>query len=946
MYKPKKGDKVTHKVHGEGVVLQVSGSGLLEAKFRAGCKYVESRSVYSTPRAEISSAPVEWRARDQDLRNKLENLIAGEKFDEAERLYDTEGQRWVRDEYASLVREARKKKQERQRQEKLRLRSQITLLLDTDKQAEAERLSTASLSEWWSDEDYALARREASFVASFEKLRATDSMSELDHLFINKSDDIEMTMDDFVQLKAPLVARAAEAISLPLDQEQQHACSRPETRLLITARAGSGKTRVLCAKTILAIHSEKLSPNQVMILAFNKDAAEEARERIRGVDGLGEYDNARTFHSLAYRLATPRGSLLFDEGKTVDEKKQGRFVQRLLTDLLNPAFKDKMIEFFRAELKELERIGRDLPPEDYRVFRRSLSLITLGDDRVKSLGEKIIGDFLFEHGIEYRYEQTWEWKSSILGGTAYRPDFSLISNGKDFIIEHWAIDPDDQKASLPIHWTTTTEVYRRQIIKKRQFWGQRNVCLIETNSSMLSRGREAFESALRRLLHNAGVRCEKLSAEEIRGRVFQQDYVLTRMASLFLQFIQRCKKKGWSPDFVARRIGQNPSLSHRNQIFYELALRVYRRYEGALLEQGRFDFEDVLAAATKSVEDGGSAHRIHLGEGHMLPISDLRWLMLDEHQDFSELYYRLIRALWKANPSLKVVAVGDDWQAINGWAGADLKYFSRFEEYFGNRLPAVISTNYRSDQKIVEAGNRLMMGLGTPSRRSRDEMGSVQKIRIDDNRYWIEFRSGDEFNAARAADAIFLSASTGGTAPSAAVLRQARALKACAEIVNRHSDDGIMFLSRNRRVYDLDLEAFRVRLLQICVVQFGEDRKALENSIVIETVHTSKGREAACVVVLDVTEKKFPTVHSDNLLFEIFGTTTKSTLEEERRLFYVAITRARHHLYLLTENDSESPYLAELTHEPCIVDMPKHREIPSVGPIAQRIIDREHRRKS
>ena len=78
------------------------------------------------------------------------------------------------------------------------------------------------------------------------------------------------------------------------------------------------------------------------------------------------------------------------------------------------------------------------------------------------------------------------------------------------------------------------------------------------------------------------------------------------------------------------------------------------------------------------------------------------------------------------------------------------------------------------------------------------------------------------------------------------------------------------------------------------------------------TAHKSKGQEAHTVIVLDATAGRFPMIHSDNALFELFGVTGKSVLDEERRLFYVAISRAENCLYVLTESDRESPFLSAL----------------------------------
>jgi DNA helicase-4 len=146
-------------------------------------------------------------------------------------------------------------------------------------------------------------------------------------------------------------------MGLTLDHEQLCANARPENRLLITARAGSGKTRTLCAKAALSIQDEGLYPDQVMILAFNKAAALTVKQRLEEGGLIKDYRNARTFHSLAYQLVKPRKKLLFDAGGEPSKRDQSRFAQRMMQRILNPAFKEAMVDFFRQELEQIEDLG-------------------------------------------------------------------------------------------------------------------------------------------------------------------------------------------------------------------------------------------------------------------------------------------------------------------------------------------------------------------------------------------------------------------------------------------------------------------------------------------------------------------------------------------------------------------------------------------------------------
>ena len=648
---------------------------------------------------------------------------------------------------------------------------------------------------------YELEKKRANFRRLFDDAVASRSLAKLDELYRNQPAAVSMSLEDFLHRKLPVVRKVVDEFESALDQEQVRAIAHPSERLLVQARAGSGKTRTICARAVLAIQDESLTPNQVLILAFNKAAASEVRERVHKKLETDEYQNARTFHSLAHRLVNPMEKLLFDEGEELSMAEQSKFVQRLLERILNPAFKERMVEFFRKELTEIERIGRDLPPGEYFSFRRSLEHVTLrGGEWVKSNGEKFVADFLFEHDIHYTYEKVWAWKADFLGSnTPYKPDFSILVNCKDYVLEHWALDPDDPEETVPEHWDMSTREYREQVSRKRNFWASRNeVSLLETHTGMMKDGRKAFESQLAAILDRGGIQVRKLPKEEIVRRVFENEIRISRMAGLFRQFIERAKRRGWSPDDVSQKINgaRSSSLEPRVELFHQLALRMYREYETELSDSNRIDFNDLLVRATKKLEKLAGDSTIRIGHGTSIRVDQLKWVLLDEYQDFSELYYRMIRAILRAAPEARLLAVGDDWQAINGFAGAELRFFEDFDQYFPGGHRAQITTNYRSDRRVVGAGNRLMKGRGPVGIVGPAAKSGGTKVRYLDD-VWVEFRSGEQWRRDREADAVYFPIAM-QRRPTDAEEWRAKALKVCANIVLGAPDQRTFLLSRTR----------------------------------------------------------------------------------------------------------------------------------------------------
>lgn len=863
---------------------------------------------------------------------EIERLLHEAKFEEAERLYQQNYKHLTHAEFESKTSKARmehvarmvRDEQERVVQAQTELRARIDTHLDDWAFDIAKDLYETSCSTWWPISDFEALFAKAIRIKSFVEAYTNVSLADLDAHYI-KAAQMHVSTDDYTRLKQPKLKLRLARLGMPLDTEQLIACARPEQHRLIRARAGSGKTRTLAALAALTIHDEALHPDQVLILAFNKKAANEIGDRVRSAAGIEEFRNARTFHSLAWQLADHAGrELIFDDGSLApSRRRQTGFVERLIESIMNPAFRERLYEFFRRELEQLDQLGSNLSKEEYVAFRRSMVDYTLGGETVKSNGEKFIADFLFEHGIAYKYEKVWSWeKEDRLRGTAYRPDFSIVYGGRDVVLEHWAIDPDDPSSHVPEWWDTKTQDYLNQIKAKREYWANRGVALLETHAGMLVSGREAFENSLKIMLERANVRCCKLQHDDLVRRVAEAPRTVSRMAELFLQFISRAKKRGWTVGDIARVLGDAPDPEPHNRAFHDLAVHAYAAYERQLVEQSAMDFDDLLVSAAGCVTKDGGAARLQLDPGNSIAIRDLRWILIDEFQDFSELYYRVVEAILEANPSIRIVAVGDDWQAINGFAGAQLTFFNRFREHFIDAGTVTISKNRRSGRSIVGAGNQLMEGRGEPALVHNDFDGDIDVVAID--KIWLEEGTPYPEIAMRVRD----------DGRKKVNWELARALKACVDyiVASVFTDPkqglrwmpSVLILARTGHAYGENLAGFGVSLEQALhrhpelqdlandySVVGGQRKPVSEGNVLIEvmTAHKAKGKEADTVIVLETVLKQFPKVHADSQLFGPFGVTAEHVLSEERRLFYVAATRASHRLMLLTETGKESPYL-------------------------------------
>lgn len=914
------GEKVRHATRpdcGIGQIAEIYPDGTLKVDFPAGPFSGVTLDTVVSVEAELLAA------KHDGLREHVTEVLFGGDVPLADQIYARDCASWWLPEDYGVVKnraaQATAKRRaaedaERHKQRRIQLRSQVLGLIVQGHSVEAEALYRQSCSTWWDEQSYASAKKTECRIRDFLSIYRDGTLGQLDEFFLAHR-DLDLGLDEYVELKKQRLTRLLAQVGQSLDDEQLSACARPERRMLIRARAGSGKTLTLCARASLAIRDEHLDPDQVLIVAFNKSAALEVSKRMQKDFGCSSFQNARTFHSLAYQLAKPKKQLLFDEGRHPSKRAQTIFVQRLLERVLkaNPAVKQMLYEFFRKEIEEIERIGRDLSPADYRLFRRSLEQVSLAGERVRSTGEKYIADFLFEHGIPYRYEPIVEWWKTAPGQQSqpYRPDFSIIANGRQYILEHWAIAPDDPHAALPDDWDTTVVEYREQIYRKRDYWEGKDTPLLETNAQQIKGNREGFEAHLKLLLESTGIPCQRLPDQEIIRRVFEKEFHISRMAEQFLQFIQRAKKRCLSVDEVSKLISNQTKTDERRTLFHQLSLLMYREYQSELDAKNAIDFDDLLQMATEEVRRQGASTEIYLGNSSSIRIGNLRWLLVDEYQDFSELYYRMLQAILEANSSLRLMAVGDDWQAINGFAGAELRFFEGFDRYFPGAGETTIATNYRSARAVVEWGNRLMSGRGIQARSKKNALSGETRV-IDISQIWIEFRDEPQFAAEREKDRLFLPTSCDGKPPTMGERRLARVLKSAAALHHQTGSKKLLLVSRTKLPYGVELGHLQRRLVGVIAALTGENPDTVKPRIRVMTAHTSKGQEDDAVIVLDASENNFPKVHPDNLLYEIFGVTAAEVLAEERRLFYVAITRPAEKLWILTDAESISSYVTQL----------------------------------
>jgi DNA helicase-4 len=692
----------------------------------------------------------------------------------------------------------------------------------------------------------------------------------------------------------------------------------------VVARAGSGKTTTLVNRTLFLLKHCRVPPNEILLLAFNRKAAMEIRKNLMlrlvpeataeldkalakardhamgqkqasgeieatAVEVLAERFSGRlphvmNFHALAYAIVHPEGQMLFD-GVDGDSLGLSRAVQNVIDEFIQQPgshnrIRDLMMNHFREDWDRIVAGGFNLNKDNLLALKRSMPRETLAGEFVKSRGEKAIADFLFEHDIRYKYERNHWWS-----GVNYKPDFTIFKTEKSgVVVEYFGMAGDEN--------------YDRLTEEKKQYWASKEhwnlISLYPDDIASLDSG--CFEKDLAQALESHGIACRRLNEDEIWQKVKLR--AIDRFSRAVTSFIGRCRKKSWTVTDLTQQIEAHAASTEVESKFLALASKVFEFYLERLAQTGDDDFDGLMQKAAKAIDSGTTAFLRKSGGGN---IKALKFVCIDEFQDFSELFYRLVEAMRKANDRLAFFCVGDDWQSINGFAGSELRFFENFSAYFNEPSKLHIATNYRSKKQIVEVGNDLMNGFGMPAKAFKKEQGDV----------WICDIAGFE-------PSFIEKQRHPGDLITHLVTRLVHKFILDGKrvvLLGRRNSLPWYFKNESDETSGKGLDDF-LRRVRSCLP------KDMRDMVSISTVHKYKGLEKPAVIILDAVARSYPLIHPDWPFSRIFGATPVSIAGDERRLFYVALTRAVDSLVLVTDASTRSPFLDEVSSRRMLKPLP------------------------
>ncbi|MBN8675390.1 MAG: ATP-dependent helicase [Chitinophagales bacterium] len=661
-----------------------------------------------------------------------------------------------------------------------------------------------------------------------------------------------------------------------LNDKQREAVVSEDKRLLVLAGAGSGKTKTLLQKLIYLIEEKGVSPSSILAITFTKNATNEMIDRlIISADQTGEYEK-----------------LLFDKRLSKADKDKERFLQQkkykwidgltvrtfhsfcysILRNYGVNEFDNKFRIIGDEKKDEEDELSKHVAPETVFEVVHKLLIEQCEDTEFLLQLKRYILDYLIDKIHLKKANGNYLPKDgkyfTTLDGTKVRSkseqfiadwfyrhsikyEYEPLLNVKDF-----AFHPDFYipEANLYIEHVSDKSFSTKD--KEEQFQ-KGNLLLVKTFEAM-TKDSALFNHTLdkivkNRLPANYHATVALTYKEEFNG--YHED--VKDFVAQIMRITDMIKVENIDFDLVLENASKDQHERVRN--FYELAIPIVKNYVEYCTNKSYLDFNDLISRSTslfQNHEDIANKYK-----------SKYQYILVDEFQDVNNLQVDLIKLL--LTDQTQLFCVGDDWQSIYGFRGSNVSYIVDFENHFPNSKVVKLNLNYRSTQNIVGASNEV----------------------IKHNKFKVE----KDIQASKKSEHKIVVYSGSN---------QDENIQFCFDKVKELLEDGltnddILFLYRRSKMYSPYFFRFKNEGVRVQS----------------KTIHAAKGLEAKVVFIIGLTEGNggFPDIWLEDRIFQVIKKANHDLLmEEERRLFYVAITRAKDKLFLITEKGNESSFLKEI----------------------------------
>lgn len=691
--------------------------------------------------------------------------------------------------------------------------------------------------------------------------------------------------------------------NIVLDEEQRRVVLNDEDYCLVIAGAGAGKTTTVAAKVRYLVEKKNVDPSKILVISFTNKAVQELQEKINR--DLKIACPISTFHSTGYDILNRHSE---DRFNIVDSS---RLYYVLLDYFRNSILKDEVMvrnlimffaSYFEAPYDEKDlntffsRVAKanfatlksDLNEYEEKIMdTRSKKQITIQNEFLRSHQEVEIANFLYLNNIDYEYEPIYRY-NIMLARKPYTPDFRIRQGDKIAYIEHFGITEDGRNDRY-----TESELicYKNAVNEKILLHREHGTDLIYTFSEYNDK-RELLVHLKEELLKHGFELVPRSDAEVLEKLIAsEENRYIRKLVSLMCRFIANFKTNGYSSeefDSMRRR-----TTNVRTKLFLDICQRCYIEYENYLREYHAIDFEDMINDSARILRET-KENNTRL---------DFEYVIVDEYQDISKQRFDLVHAI-KEVCSAKIIAVGDDWQSIYAFSGSDITLFTKFQEKMGYASLLKITKTYRNSQQVIDiAGNFIQRN----KEQIQKDLKSPKEIRDPVIIYTYDGsrkRDGED----KRSGVNYAMASAVQTALEQIMeynKKEGNSEKSSVLLLGRFGFDGD-HLERSG-LFEFDTKRAKLRSVNYPKL-----------NITFMTAHASKGLGYDNVIVINGRNEiyGFPSkIEDDPVLAYVIKGDRSIDYAEERRLFYVAMTRTKNRVFFVAPEQNPSEFLLEIKQD-------------------------------
>ena len=685
-----------------------------------------------------------------------------------------------------------------------------------------------------------------------------------------------------------------------LDEDQRRVVLTDEDYCLVIAGAGAGKTTTVAAKVKYLVDKKGIDPSQILVVSFTNKAVNELKDRIQ--KELDIPCPIATFHSTGNAIIHKNSP---DEKLNIVDQSKLYFVIRDYfrnSIMRNESAVNNLIMFFASyfdapyEGSDLNAFFNNIAKANFSTMRgdledfkrevidtRTKKSVTIQNEVLRSYQEVEIANFLYLNNIDYEYEPIYKYDIEF-SRKPYTPDFIIYQGEKSAYLEHFGITESGENDRFT---PEEIERYKKAVRDKCILHKEHGTTLIYTFSSY-NDGRSLLDH-LKENLEAKGFELKPRSNKEVMEMLVagEENRYIRKLINLICRFISNFKVNAYQADDFNRMYHSTQNV--RSRLFLSICNDCYLEYERWLKENKAVDFEDMINESARLLRE----------VKEMKKKLDFKYIIVDEYQDISRQRFDLTKELSEVTDA-KIIAVGDDWQSIYAFSGSDITLFTKFEEKMGYAKMLKIVRTYRNSQEVIDiAGNFIQ--------RNKEQINKqlISPKHIDDpvliytydgtrKAYNGNRKSGGNYEMARSIETVL------------------------TDLLNYKKAEGkepgsILLLGR----YGFDGDHLERTGLFEYINRTNKVRsvKYPQLDITFMTAHSSKGLGYDDVIVINGKNETygFPTkVEDDPVLSFVIKGDRSIDYAEERRLFYVAMTRTKNRVFFVAPEANPSEFLLEL----------------------------------